>query len=324
LSGRAIRIEGEGIGACVFARLSKQRGDDLAWQRNGVKGERYVAIDVATIALLSEIFGREVAALVPARRVQRRRLKWESARPAEIDAPVLVCDVNALASRLAEDIGCGAVAAADWLVTAAGRAAAHSPVRAGGRRAMLANMAPPEEFDLDCAEIAATPWGWLFAAARADGRVAVTFVCPGSDIADEALGAAIDFCWPGHVREVEAGALAAAAPQFSLECAWTGRLLVGDAALALDPLRGDGVGFALRGAILAHAVTNRTTDAQERSLWLAHYRERLRAAFASHVRHCVSHYERAAHNRIWRDEIAEMRGVLRWPPPRLEFALHAV
>jgi flavin-dependent dehydrogenase len=71
------------------------------------------------------------------------------------------------------------------------------------------------------------------------------------------------------------------------------RLSVGDAALALDPLRGDGIGFALRGALLAQAV-------------LARIDARLRRAFVSHVRGCREHYKAARNAEIWRHEVAEM------------------
>jgi flavin-dependent dehydrogenase len=123
-----------------------------------------------------------------------------------------------------------------------------------------------------------------------------------------ALSAAVDALWPGHGRSVNAGgARVRSAPWLDLDCARPGRMTVGDSAFAVDPLRGDGVGFAIRGALLAQSV--RGAIARERSAgpYLTHYAARLRHAFCRHVDECVSHYERAWNASIWQGEIAKMR-----------------
>ena len=82
--------------------------------------------------------------------------------------------------------------------------------------------------------------------------------------------------------------------------------MVGDAALVLDPLRGDGVGFALRGALLAQAVLAAIARGDSRAVSTRHYAARLTQAFVSHLGGCAAHYRAARCAEIWRRDIAIM------------------
>ena len=88
------------------------------------------------------------------------------------------------------------------------------------------------------------------------------------------------------------------------------RLKIGDAAMALDPLRGDGIGFALRGALLAQAVLARIDGYPGRSESLGHYRARLRQTFEAHLEGCRDHYRTARCAEIWKSDVAAMNAVL--------------
>ena len=89
------------------------------------------------------------------------------------------------------------------------------------------------------------------------------------------------------------------APRLAASLCGADRLVVGESALALDPLRGDGSGFALRGALLAQAVLAAIEDGHGIAQYLAHYEKRLRSTFVGHLRGCSAHYGAARHSAIW-------------------------
>ena len=81
-----------------------------------------------------------------------------------------------------------------------------------------------------------------------------------------------------------------------------GGLAIGDAILSLDPIRGDGVGFAARGALLAQAVI----AAEAGPGALRHYSARLATVFVQHAETTISHYRSSFNAPLWAGEIAAM------------------
>jgi len=85
---------------------------------------------------------------------------------------------------------------------------------------------------------------------------------------------------------------------------------VGDAAMTLDPMSGNGIGSGLRSAILAAAVLDAARRETMPQACFDHYAQRLRDALRSHVRTCVDFYGRAANAADWRGEIGTMSEAL--------------
>ena len=117
---------------------------------------------------------------------------------------------------------------------------------------------------------------------------------------------------PGRVHETPAGVDAEQSqpvpvtPGLSERLIATHHIRVGDAAMALDPLRGDGSGFALRGALLAQAVIAAINAGLAREACFEHYEQRLQNVFLSHLRGCSAHYRTARYASIWEHDIAAM------------------
>ncbi|MGQ0446252.1 MAG: hypothetical protein ACT4O2_14285 [Beijerinckiaceae bacterium] len=150
--------------------------------------------------------------------------------------------------------------------------------------------------------IASTSIGWLFASPSPHGDAAVMLVRPGERICrDEAE----DLC---HATRRIFGADAVVDGAVSCQPSFTypigdAGVRIGDAAVAMDPLRGDGVGNAVRSAILAQAcigagLTRRVLD---------HFVARQALLFVQHVKQTIDHYARCRHASIWRGEIEMMR-----------------
>src|SRR5262249_33457163 len=150
-----------------------------------------------------------------------------------------------------------------------------------------------------------------FAAPHPDGGCALLLVSPSAAasvatadqvaerVAGSTLRAAAD-------DVVAIGRPAPIAPSLARSLHAPAGLGIGDAALALDPLRGDGAGFALRGALLAQAVLAAIERGEDRERCVGHYARRMRAVFAGHLRGCIAHYRAARHAAVWRRDIAAM------------------
>ena len=88
-----------------------------------------------------------------------------------------------------------------------------------------------------------------------------------------------------------------------------GWLAVGDSAISLDPLSGDGTGYGLRGAILASSILNAVIEGERLDDCLNHYKKRLACTFITHLDTCFSYYQEMFTNinSQWRKELNLMK-----------------
>jgi|GEM_PF-3290509 len=318
-----IQVRGGGVSAIAAAILLRARGADVQVSVPACARGRIVAIPVETLTLTRDVLGIGVDSLRLGRLVHLRRVDWSNSTPSVVPQVALVCDtadfVAALATPL-RDAGCleydetgtNTGDDADWVIEASGRPLGGAPI--GNRVGQFARIAtlPPDPQIM----IAATSAGWFFAAPHPIGGTAVLLVSPtaalcavtGEDVVDRLAGTGIR---TSASEVMELSKPKSIAPVLADPISSGKRLSVGDAAFALDPLRGDGIGFALRGALLAQAVLARIdAGLSSRAECLGYYNARLRRAFVSHVRGCREHYSVARHAEIWRHEVAEMNMVV--------------
>ncbi|HEX4556900.1 MAG TPA: hypothetical protein VH249_23120 [Xanthobacteraceae bacterium] len=314
-----VLVRGDGLAGITAAKLLRDRGAEVRIVAGPRRPGRIVAIPIETLRLAADLFEVEFAALQIGARVERRRVDWAAGSAATVAQVAFVCDIADFAAALARplrDAGCLAVTAdddADWILEASGRPA-RDALRAGqrvGQFARVAGMACEPSI-----AVTATSRGWVFAAPHPAGGLAVLLASPSAaraaasrdDVADRLVEAGYVIS-AGDVAEI--GQPESIAPALAQTPHAEARLTVGDAALALDPLRGDGAGFALRGALLAQAVLAAVERGEDRERCLGHYAGRLRAVFASHLHGCVPHYRAARHAAVWRHEVAVMEALAR-------------
>ena len=114
-----------------------------------------------------------------------------------------------------------------------------------------------------------------------------------------------------------------------------GWLACGTAAMAFDPLCGDGTAHAVREAILASAVIRAVTQNGPNDDVLAHYEARLTAGFRRHLALCREFYTSGASGPWWRGELDAIQQGVAWCDRRLnahgefryqlrDFELHAL
>lgn len=314
-----ILVRGGGLAGITAAKLLHDRGADVRIVAGPRRPGRIVAIPIETLRLAADLFGVDVAALQIGPMVARRRVEWAAGRADAVPQIALVCDAtdfSAILARPLRDAGCFSGTAdddADWTLEASGRPA-HDALRAGERVGQFARVA-----GITCdpsIAITATSAGWVFTAPHPDGGLAVLLVSPSAALAatsrDDVAERLAEAGCAASARDVaEIGAPESIAPALAQPPHAEACLAIGDAALALDPLRGDGAGFALRGALLAQAVLAAVARGEDRERCLGHYAGRLRAVFAAHLHGCVAHYGAARHAAIWRHEVAAMAALAR-------------
>jgi hypothetical protein len=96
-----------------------------------------------------------------------------------------------------------------------------------------------------------------------------------------------------------------------------GWLACGTAAIAFDPLCGDGTAHAVREAILAAAVIRAIYAGACADEVLAHYESRLTAGFQRHLVNCLDFYRSGGDDQWWREEGDSIIRGLSWCEARM-------
>jgi len=94
-------------------------------------------------------------------------------------------------------------------------------------------------------------------------------------------------------------------------------LACGTAALAFDPLCGDGAGHAVREAILASAVVRAAARGTNVNTLIAHYQARLVAGFKRHLAVCHEFYQLGRAGPWWDSTLESVKNGLTWCDHRL-------
>ncbi len=101
-------------------------------------------------------------------------------------------------------------------------------------------------------------------------------------------------------------------PRIAEPLAGPGWIVCGTAAVGFDPLCGDGTGNAVREAILASAVIRAALNNAEVDRLVAHYRDRVLAGFARHLKLCLDFYSAGHGGAWWKDQLTELERGLDW------------
>jgi hypothetical protein len=205
----------------------------------------------------------------------------------------------------------------DWVVAAGGAAANSAPRRRWGERQIIATECRlRSDADIGVSRIETTPEGWMFLAPTGPGvgmlQAMVAFSSLGSS--DVLRGMLRE---TEEIRNLVRGELGtvrdfAAAPSMAETVCAPGWIAVGEEAMRLDPVCGDGVGHAIREAILAAAVIDGVSGGLSEDQALSHYRARLLTAFKSHLHACLRFYDSAGFGRAWDADRAETKRAIHY------------
>ncbi len=89
-------------------------------------------------------------------------------------------------------------------------------------------------------------------------------------------------------------------------------LTCGSAAMAFDPICGDGTANAVREAILAAAVIKAVAGGGDRERLFAHYQRRLVSGMQKHLALCADYYRTGGNGIWWQSELERLREGFEW------------
>jgi flavin-dependent dehydrogenase len=336
VSHRRALVLGSGVAGLTCAHLLAARGWRVDCAASPATPGPVVLISRLNADLLLELWQADEMLFMGAHRLRGRVVQWEDvAAPTQTVTPAFVVPVDILLARLADlarKMGVCSVAPAhvdpadyDWVVHAGGRdAVAEESIAFGRRRGVAASVKLTPLARTDRALIESVQGGWLFLIPQGLGRGAVQAVFS-EQIVDpraqlRALLARSRFMSALIEEIVGEPAGFAAMPRLAMTPCASRSIDVGDAAVALDPLSGNGVGSGLRSAILAAAVLEAAGQDAMPQACFDHYAQRLRKTMRSHVQSCIEFYGRAAHTDGWRAEIGMMIEALHRLPPEPDTA----
>ena len=159
--------------------------------------------------------------------------------------------------------------------------------------------------------------GWLFLIGSGDGSGWLLSVgtFPGGPLDRSRLIAP-------HIRDLQkSGGEFPAHPRIMEPlCGATERmqwLACGTAALAFDPICGDGTAHAVREAVLAAAAIRAIAGGERAEDVFAHYEARLTAGFQRHLANCAGFYRSGGDGVWWKKELVAVEQGVEWCAGRL-------
>jgi len=318
-----VLIRGDGVAARCCAHLLSRSGAPVSFQPTDRPRLPAIMLSEPAQALIREIFGREhLFRDLP--RIRKRIVAWgRSANPVELEHSAVVVSEELLLNSLGPappsvdinvDINVDIKLDIGWTVFAS-MPLPVAPVehRFGSR------IASAMQVELKPAAEPAACWiesirdGWLFLIANAPGSGWLLSVgLRPHELLDQSrlIREQIAECQP-------AAAQFAASPRIVEPLGGPGWIACGTAAMAFDPLCGDGTAHAIREAILASAVIGAAARGDDPVQLLAHYEARLTAGFRRHLAHCLQYYASGCGGPWWESEAESVAQGLDWCGRRL-------
>jgi 2-polyprenyl-6-methoxyphenol hydroxylase-like FAD-dependent oxidoreductase len=322
---KTVRVIGASVSGLTFARLLLARGwrVDLHVRHTG-PGPALV-IRPVTGELLCDVWGSGPDLMPPAHRLAERVVCLDAGGDTQVVAEeALTVRAGALRDRLLDRLrreSSSSLAVHDdpndtndgsWLIDARGRAGADasgSRSTCGMRTIVAAEAALLTTAIPSRSSFEAVPEGWLFvapagpvatvqlmlAAPTGGPAAALERALAASAFARESLGElrTPPLCWP-------------AAPVFADPWPEDGPPRIGDAAMAFDPICGDGTGQAIRSALLAAASLDAIEAGGDFRSIRENYRRRLKLAFCGHLDSCLALYGSLQPRSLWAGELLQM------------------
>jgi len=357
---RRALVVGAGVAGLTCAHLLAEHGWNVHVWDLGVNRTPPLVLNDGTVWLLRDLWRGGDELVEGAVRLRVRTVQWGRGPETTVRQPGVVVDGGLLRQRLLgrlveahPDRVClfevpaaglterlAEVRPAVRVFDASGRRAHAATVLGKARRRILGRrciLTAPVTLAEHCASEAC--WmetvsdGWVFLAPIEAGRAVLQAMVPHSPGDPEDTLRRLHAETRLISRRVDelAGwvSVFAAAPQCSDPLLGHRWIAIGDAAIALDPVSGDGTGHGLRGAILATSVIEAIASGCPDRSYLDHYHTRLVEAFQVHLQRCLAHYSTAFSSPAWLEECTTTARALQamsssGPPPQFRYALHGL
>lgn len=306
----ATKIRGDGVAGRCCATVLRRAG--ISAHIESVARPRVPAIMLGEPAqrLIEDVFGL-TGSFEKFPRIRKRIVAWGGREPVTVQHSAVVVSEEALLDIIgATDSVSGEGV---WTVCATKPLPLESAEHVFGARVAMATAvtlagAPePEACWMESVEE-----GWLFLITSAPGRG--WLIAVGAD--PQPLLVRSRLLRPIVTNAADPSARFPCAPRIAAPLGGQGWLACGTAAMAFDPICGDGAAHAVREGILASAVIRAALSGEDVRPLLAHYENRLTAAFLKHLMHCVEFYAPLGGS-WWRQETESARQGIEWCGRRL-------
>jgi hypothetical protein len=310
LSVTSILVQGDGVAAYCCAHLLTRAGCRVSLRRTERPRLPAILLSDAALALIGEVFERPDA-FRDAPRIRRRVVDWGKAVEGEKSlvlehAAVVVSEQSLLEAlgqelRITEEIATDEIAngQADWTIFASRPLPQEVHERGfGSRVASVARVELNAGCDSETCWIESLEGGWLFLVPSAPD--AGWLLAVGQPVEPLLARSRVIAEQVSHFRN--AGEFPAY-PRIGSPLTGPGWLACGTAAMAFDPLCGDGTAHAVREAILAAAVIRGIAAGGNAEELCSHYEARLNAGFQRHLALCCEFYRSGYGGPWWRTEL---------------------
>ena len=314
-----VSIQGDGVAAWCCGMLLRRAGFETGVRAAPRPRLPAIMLSDAAVAMMRDVFARSDL-FRDAVRIRRRIVAW-GGEPVALDHSAVVVSERQLIEEISEE---APEWAPDWTVYASRPLPDGVAENCFGSRYATAI---PVELNSD-AEPAAC-WmeslagGWLFLITDAPGAGWMLAVGgPVEELIEQSRVVAKQVAQFGPAM----GSFAAS-PRIVSPLCGPGWLACGTAAMAFDPICGDGTAHAIREAILGAAVVKAVAGGGDVPSLFAHYEGRLTAGFRRHLEMCLGFYLSGGTGAWWQGEAEALRRGIVWceakmgPNPAFEYRL---
>ena len=314
-----IDIRGDGVAALTCSYLLQTAGCNTAIQRNTRPLLPALMVSASSQALFCDILNA-ADALSNLPRIETRVVKWgPSAKTIALPHSAVVVSEEFLQSRIEKLVrfDCGSDDSPDWTIISTRPLPEASIEHPFGERTATVVLVK-----LQSRSIPATCWiesvdkGWLFL--LPDGSGAGWLMSVGGSVHSQLSLSEVVAAQIAHLSESTREF--PTHPRIAWPLTGSHWLACGTAALAFDPLCGDGTGHAIREAILAAAVLRAIQRGANVDELLNHYQARLVAGFKRHLSVCSEFYESGGTGPWWQAAAESTRKGLAWCDHQLNSA----
>ena len=303
-SVKNVLIQGDGVAAFCSAHLLRRAGFRVSLRRTDRPRLPAILLSDAALALIRDVFERPDL-LREAPRIQRRIVAWrrtdggESGKPLVLEHAAAVVSEQSLLQNLEPAVPFDDEVAgreANWTIFASRPfPQAVTEQRYGTRVASAVEVDLKGGCDSAACWIESLENGWLFLIPNAPG--AGWLLAVGGAVEQQLARSRVI---ADQIARFRVAGEFPAYPRIASPLCGSGWLACGTAAMAFDPLCGDGTAHAVREAILAAAVIRALAAGGNAGEIFSHYEARLTAGFQRHLALCREFY-RSGHGGPWWD-----------------------
>ncbi len=321
---KGITIRGDGVAAACCSHLLSQAGLAASWERLDRPRLPVIMLSGAALALMGDVFG-PVEGIAGSHRIRRRVVAWgPNAAPVTMEHPAVVVSEKFLLDAIAEnlppvnDAGPSLeIGVRDWtILTASPLPSAAKEHHFGYRRATAVSITLRDRADSTACWVESVAAGWLFLIPTGPK---MGYLLAVGDSTEHMLASSRLIAERIEQLDATVGEFPAH-PRLHWPLCGPGWLACGSAAMAFDPLCGDGTAQAIREAILASAVIQAIAKGEATGPLLSHYQARLAAGMSRHLMLCEEFYRTGFDAPWWVKERRSMQQGAPWCAKKVEDA----